>query len=228
MKTPFHLGLIIDGNRRWAKERGLPVFEGHRKGLQNLEKIGDYALEKGVKILTVYAFSSENWKRAEKEVNFLMKLLLEALGKESVSRIDKKEVRINIIGDKEELSSRVRERIKKAEEETKDNKKGILNLAVSYSGRKEILKAVKKIVEEKIPVKEITEEFFNSLLYTKDMPHPDLIIRTGGEQRLSNFLTWQSAYSEFYFSKKMWPSFTEKDLDKAFEEYSKRERRFGK
>ncbi|MDD2913124.1 MAG: polyprenyl diphosphate synthase [Candidatus Pacebacteria bacterium] len=227
-KIPYHLGLIIDGNRRWAREKNLPVFSGHKKGLENLERIGDYLLLKGVKILTVYVFSYENWKRAEREVNFLMRLLLGALSDRAVSKLHKKGVKINIIGSKEKLSSEVKKRIKIAQETTKDNKKGILNLAVSYSGRREIVSAVKKIIEEKISVEKITEDFFEKFLYTENMSHPDLIIRTGGEHRLSNFLIWQSAYSELYFSNKMWPSFNERDIDKALIDYSKRERRFGK
>lgn len=225
MKIPFHLGLIIDGNRRWAKERGRSVFEGHKKGLENLEKIGDYALAKGVKVLTVYAFSNENWKRNKKEVGFLMKLLFNTLSNRILQKIHKKGIKLNIIGERSKLSKELRKKIREAEALTRDNTKGVLNLAVSYSGRMEILQTVKRIIKEELP---ITEKSFKNCLYTAETPYPDLVIRTGGEKRLSNFLTWQSAYSELYFSEKMWPAFTEKDLEEAFKEYTNRERRFGK
>lgn len=225
MKIPYHLALIIDGNRRWAKEKGCSVYEGHKKGLENLEKIGDYALEKGVKILTVYAFSNENWKRVKTEVNFLMKLLFNSLTNKSLQRIHKKGIKLKIIGEKSKLSKELRKKIREAEALTKDNTKGVLNLAVSYSGRMEILQAVKRIIKEELPV---TEKSFRNCLYTGEMPYPDLVIRTGGEKRLSNFLTWQSAYSELYFTEKKWPAFTEEALDEAFKEYANRERRFGK
>ncbi len=225
-KIPYHLGLIIDGNRRWAKKRNLPIFKGHKKGLQNLEDMGDYLLEKGVKILTVYVFSYENWKRTEKEINFLMKLLISALSNSTVKKMNKKEIRIKVVGNKDKLSKDIKERIKKAEELTKDNNRGVLNLAVSYSGRIEIIDAIKKIIKDNISSKKLTEDLFEDYLYLKESP--DLIIRTGGEKRLSNFLTWQSAYSELYFSDKLWPSFTKKDIDDALNDYAKREKRFGK
>ncbi len=227
-KIPHHLGLIIDGNRRWARKRGFPTFKGHREGLKNLERIGDYLLEKGVKVLTVYVFSYENWKRTEKEVSFLMKLLLNTLSDNTLKKFHKKGIRVKIIGNTEKLSNQLKKRIKIAEDLTGNNKKGTLNLAVSYSGRMEIISAIKKIIEEKVLPEKIKEDFFEKYLYTKDTPHPDLIIRTGGEHRLSNFLLWQSAYCELYFSDKMWPAFNEKDIDIALNEYKKRERRFGK
>ncbi len=227
-KIPYHIGLIMDGNRRWAKKKGFPVFRGHREGLNNLETIGDYLLERGVKILTVYAFSYENWKRTEKEVAFLMRLLFSFLGDRSINKIHKKGIKLNIVGNTEKLSTEMKKRIKKAEKLTKNNKKGILNLAVSYSGRMEIMTAIKNIVKKKILPEKINEKTLENELFTKNIPHPDLIVRTGGECRLSNFLIWQSAYSELYFSDKLWPSFTKKDMDNALNEYTKRERRFGK
>jgi len=227
-KIPKHLGIIVDGNRRWAKEKRLPALEGHRRGFDNLKKIAEYARKKGVKILTVYCFSSENWQRSKKEVGYLMKLLAEALAKKNIKETHQKGVKIRVIGQREKLSQFLQRKIKEAEELTKNNKKGILNLAISYGGRPEIIEAIKKIVKKKVPASKITENIINQNLWTADLSYPDLIIRTGGEIRLSNFLTWQSAYSEFYFTKKYWPAFTEKDLDKALLDYSRRKRRFGK
>jgi len=225
MSTPYHLAIIIDGNRRWAKKIGLPSFFGHKKGLDNVIKIGGYCLKMGVKILTLYCFSTENWNRSKSEVNYLMNLLAKTLNKDNIDKFNKKGVKIQVIGQKERLPSFLQERIEQAEKETKNNKKGILNLAISYGGRPEIVQAVKDIIKKKLP---ITEKSINNNLWTKDLPDPDLIIRTSGEQRLSNFLTWQAAYSELYFPKKYWPDFTKKDLDKAFKDYSSRTRRFGR
>jgi undecaprenyl diphosphate synthase len=228
LKIPHHLGIIIDGNRRWAREKGLPVFEGHRRGFENFKKIADYAFGKGVRILTIFAFSTENWNRTKIEVNYLMKLLGIALGKKYIKELNQKDVRLKVIGQKERLSNSLQEKIKKIEEATKINKKGILILAISYGGRQEIIQAVQGIIKDKIPGNKISEELISKNLWTSGLPDPDLIIRTGGEQRLSGFLTWQSVYSELCFIKKYWPEFSEKDLDIAFEEYNHRQRRFGK
>jgi undecaprenyl diphosphate synthase len=228
LKAPHHLGIIIDGNRRWAKEKNLPVFEGHRRGLDKIEKIGEYCFEKGVKILTVYAFSTENWKRAEEEVNYLMELFAMALAENKIKNYKDKGIRMQIIGERNRFSSSLQKLMEKAEEKTKDCQKGIMNLAISYGGRAEITQAVKKIVRENIREEKISEEVIRNNLWTKDMPDPDLIIRTGKEQRLSNFLTWQSAYSELYFSPKYWPDFETKDIDSAFIDFSSRDRRFGR
>ncbi len=227
-KIPFHLGIIIDGNRRWAKKRGLPSFEGHRKGLNKVGKIGEWCKKRGIKIVTLYTFSTENWNRSKKEVSYLMKLFGEALNKKNIKELHQKGIKLQVIGQKERLPESLQKRIKEAEELTKNNKEGILNLAISYGGRPEIIQAVKNIIKKKIPVNEITEDLINQNLWTAGLPYPDLIIRTGGVQRLSNFLTWQSAYSEFYFTKKYWPAFTEKDLDEALMDYSQRQRRFGR
>lgn len=228
MNIPNHLGIIIDGNRRWAKKKGLPSFYGHKKGLDNVKKISDYALEKGVKILTLYAFSSENWSRTKKEVEYLMKLLGNTLSDKSIKDLNEREVKLRVIGEREKLPKILQELIEKAERETKDNKKGILNLAISYGGRPELVNAIKKIIKTGVPANKITEEVVSENLWTEGLPDPDLIIRTGGEVRLSNFMTWQSAYSELYFTKKPWPAFTIKDLDKALNNYNHRHRRFGK
>lgn len=227
-KFPIHLGIVIDGNRRWAKKKGLPSFWGHKKGLENVNRIGDRARELGVKILTLYTFSTENWKRPAKEVSYLMKLLGEAFSKKNIEELQQKKIKLQVIGQKERLPEFLQKKIKEAEELTKNCQKGILNLAISYSGRLEILEAVKNIIKKKIPPFKITESLIDQNLWTTGLAYPDFIIRTGGEQRLSNFLIWQSAYSEFYFSKKHWPEFTEKDLEKALLDFSRRHRRFGK
>ena len=228
MKIPYHLGIIIDGNRRWAKKRGLPTLEGHRRGLDNLNRIGRYARKKGVKILTIYVFSSENWNRSKTEVNYLMRLIGSVFSKKHINDLVKKGIKLRVIGQREKLSKFLQEKIRKAEQLTEKGEKGILNLAISYSGRLEIVQAVKKIIAKKIPANKINEETISQNLWTAQLPYPDFIIRTGMEKRLSNFLIWQAAYSELCFINKYWPDFNEKDLDKAFLDYSRRQRRFGR
>ena len=228
MKIPNHLAIIIDGNRRWAKAKGLPSLEGHRRGEKNIRKIGELAWKKGVKILTVFAFSTENWDRSKPEVEYLMHLLGKALAEKSISYYHKLGIKIQIIGQKERFSKSILNKIEQAEKLTKNNKKGTLNLAISYGGRQEIIWAIKNIFKNIKEEKDINEESINNNLWTKDIADPDLIIRTGGEIRLSNFLTWQSVYSELYFTDKYWPDFSAKDLGEAFKNYSLRERRFGK
>lgn len=228
MTIPQHLGIIIDGNRRWAKKRNLPTFWGHKKGLDNVKKMARYAFKKGVKYLTIFAFSTENWKRDKKEVNYLMNLLKNAFSKKYIEEMMKNEVRVNFIGQIRRLPQDVQKRIREVEKTTKNNKKHILNIAISYGGRTDIVEAAKKIIRKKINPKELDEEKFARFLWTDGMPDPDLVIRTGEEKRISNFLIWQMAYSELYFSKKFWPEFTKEDLDTAFLDFSRRERRFGK
>ena len=225
---PYHVGIIMDGNRRWAKAKGLPTLEGHRRGYDKVKKVGRWCKDRGVKILTVWAFSTENWKRSEKEVNYLMNLLKFALSKGEINQLHKDGIKVQIIGQKERLSESMQELIKEAEERTKDNKEGILNLAISYGGRVDILEAIKKIINKNTPAGQVTEEIMDQNLWTAGMPDPDLIIRTSGELRTSGFLTWQSAYSELYFCQNHWPDFSEKDLDEAFADYARRQRRFGK
>ncbi len=227
-KIPYHIGFIVDGNRRWARAKGLPTFEGHRRGYDKLKKVGKWCKEKGVKILTVYVFSAENWNRSKDEVSYLMRLLKRALSEKEIDHFHKEGVKLQVIGQKERLAKPLQEVIKKAEAKTKKNKEGIFILAISYGGYVDILEAIKKIVKKKIPPEKITEKVVSQNLWTAGLPYPDLIIRTSGEQRLSGFLTWQSAYSELYFYKKHWPDFSEKDLDKALKDYSHRQRRFGK
>jgi undecaprenyl diphosphate synthase len=224
MNIPNHLGIILDGNRRWAKERGLSSFEGHRKGLEKVKKIVNWSRERGIKTLTLFVFSTENWKRAKSEVNFLMTLAKKALTND-LEEYANKGVKIRVIGQREKLSADLQKEITKIEGLTKDNKDITLNLALSYGGRTEIVEAVKNIVRKKISPEKITEEVIKENLWTSDV---DLIIRTGKEQRISNFLIWQAAYSELYFCPKYWPDFNEMDLDQALAEYSSRQRRFGK
>ncbi len=224
-KIPNHLGIILDGNRRWAKERHLPAIFGHRKGAETVKKIINIVREKGVKILTLFVFSTENWKRSQKEVNYLMSLLKKAfLNKEYIKEIYNRGIKVKIIGERDRFTNVFREKIKQIEDLTKDNKSMVLNFALSYGGRAEIVQAIKSIIEKKIPVEKINEETIKENLWISDV---DLIIRTGKEQRISNFLIWQAAYSELYFSPKYWPDFSEDDLDLAFAEYASHQRRFG-
>jgi undecaprenyl diphosphate synthase len=224
MNIPNHIGIILDGNRRWAKEKGLPFFEGHKNGLETAKKIINRCQERGIKTLTLFVFSTENWKRSQEEVNFLMNLLQRAFVNDFKEYIDKG-IRIRVIGQKERLSPDIQKKIAEIEELSKNNNKMVLNLALSYGGRVEINEAVKNIIRKKINPEEINEEIIKENLWTSDV---DLVIRTGKEQRISNFLIWQTAYSELYFCPKYWPDFTEKDLDEALINYSNRQRRFGK
>jgi len=228
MKVPNHIAIIMDGNRRWAKINRLPAFEGHRRGVKAFDEIAKRCQEKTVKVLTVFAFSTENWNRPKKEVNFLIKLFLGMFSKNRIKELQDRGVKLNLIGQIEKFPKKLQEKIKEAEKQTKDNKNFILNIALSYGGRADITEAVKKILEKGISAKQITEDLISENLWTQGLPEPDLIIRTGGEKRISNFLIWQGAYSELYFANKYWPEFSEKDLDKAIVDYSSRQRRFGK
>ncbi len=221
---PRHLGIILDGNRRWAKEHGLPTFEGHRKGFENVKLIIQAAQDRGIKTLTLFCFSTENWHRSKKEVDYLMDIFRKSLSDYS-EKFNKKNVKVSILGQKEKFARDIKERIEKIESETKNNTGMTLNLALSYGGRAELVDAIKKIVKKGIDPDKITEDTVKDNLWTSDV---DLIIRTGGEQRLSGFLLWQAAYSEFLFVKKYWPDFDENDLDAALAEYASRQRRFGK
>ena len=223
-KIPNHVGIIVDGNRRWAKEKKLPSFVGHKKGLERVKEVIKWCKNKGVKMLTLFLFSTENWKRAQGEVHLIMKLAKEAII-ENLDELHKEKIKVRVIGERERLPKFLQEKIKNIEELTKNNKEMTLNFALSYGGRAEIVDAVKKIIEKGIPVQKIDENIISQNLWTSDL---DFVIRTGKEQRISNFLIWQAAYSELYFSQKYWPDFTEKDLDEAFAEYARRQRRFGK
>ncbi len=224
---PSHIAIILDGNRRWAKERGLPTFFGHRKGMENAKKIVLYAQKVGVKVITMYAFSTENWSRSEKEVNYLMKLFESYIDKH-IGEYVKRGVKFRHVGSLKELPKSLQEKIKNAVELTKNNKGIIANLALNYGGRDEIKRAVQKLISSGMKAEEITMDLIGANLDTAGLPDPDFIIRTSGEQRTSGFLIWQGAYSELYFPKIHWPDFNEKEFDKAIAEFNKRQRRFGK
>ena len=227
---PQHIAIIMDGNRRWAKERGLDPRLGHKEGAETLERIATYANEIGLKYMTVYAFSTENWKRTKEEVGALMKLLELYLDK-FLNRESLRNIRIRLLGDVEGLNPSLRNRIYRIVEKSKDNTGLTLNIAFNYGGRDEIVRAVKKISEKvkdnEINIDDIDENMVSNNLYTQGEPEPDLLIRPGGEVRISNFLLWQLAYTEFLFVDKYWPDFSRKDLLEAIYTYEKRNRKFG-
>ena len=230
---PLHIGLIVDGNRRFARVKGLASNEGHNAGSQKLEDFLRWCWRLDIKIVTLYGFSTENHKRADDEVDYLMDLILRKLKQYQVDPVIKKErVKIKVIGQRDNLSDEMIEEIHKTEELTKDHDRFQLNIAVSYGGRAEIVDAVKKIAEKvrahKLEPASINEDIFERYLYTEGIPDPDLIIRTSGEERLSGFLLWQSAYSELYFTEVYWPAFRMIDFWRAIRVYQQRERRFGK
>ncbi len=226
---PQHIAIIMDGNRRWAKREGLDTPSGHKEGAENLKRIARYANKIGIKYMTVYAFSTENWKRSQAEVGAIMKLLKFYL--RDFFNNYKDDIKINVIGRKDNLHEDLKEEIEKAVEKTKNNTGMILNIAFNYGGRDEIVHATRKIAEQvkdgKLNVEEIDEKTFANNLYTANQPDPDLLIRTSGEERISNFLLWQIAYTEFVFSNKYWPEFSEADLDEAIKMYQQRTRKFG-
>ncbi len=222
-----HLGIIMDGNRRWAKKHGMPALFGHKKGYEKAQKVFQWCLDRDISMLTVYAFSTENWERSEEEVNYLMNLLEEALSTE-LKTFQEKNIRVNIIGRKARLRTSILKKIEEIESATKDNTGGTLNIALNYGGRAEIIHAMKQIVDKGYKREDITKELIDQHLYIPNMPDPDLIIRTSGEFRTSNFLLWQAAYAEWCFIPILWPDFTEKDLDDALLSYQKRKRRYGK
>ena len=227
---PNHIAIIMDGNRRWAKAKGMPASFGHKEGAKTLEKIVRYANKIGIEYITVYAFSTENWKRTEEEVKSLM-LLFQTYLDDYAKRADTENIKVKIIGNMLELSPKMQESIKKCMERTKNNTGITFNIALNYGGRNELISAIKHIAkdvkEEKISIEDINENMVSEHLYTKGQPDPDLMIRTSGELRLSNFLPWQLVYSEFLFIDKNWPDFTEEDLDEAINIYEKRTRKFG-
>lgn len=227
---PKHIAIIMDGNGRWAKKKGLPRIAGHWAGAEALRDIVSACCKLNIQVLSVFAFSSENWKRPVQEVNAIMNLLLYYLKKE-VDSLHRNNVKINVSGDWEELPQRIVDQIKKSLQQTQNNSGLILNIVLNYGGRKEILLACKKlctdIMEGKINLDKINEDLFNNYLYTRELPEPDLLIRPSGELRISNFLLWQIAYTELWFSKIYWPEFKAEDLLQAIYDYQKRERRFG-
>ena len=223
---PTHLGLILDGNRRWAKEHGKLVAEGHRQGYLTLKKVLRSALKHGVRYVSAYVFSTENWKRDQKEVQDLMKLFTWVL-KHEVKELNQDGIRLRVVGHKLRLGHALARAIHEAEELTKDNTRGTLLLCLDYGGQQEIVEATKRIVEAGVDPDDITPELLSRHLYAPDVPPLDLIIRTSGEQRLSNFMLWEAAYSELAFSHKHWPDFTEQDLESEIDNYARRHRRFG-
>ncbi|MBE7010763.1 MAG: isoprenyl transferase [Ruminococcaceae bacterium] len=226
---PRHVGIIMDGNGRWAKKRGLPRSAGHRAGAQNLKTITEFAGNMGIRYITAYAFSTENWKRPKEEVDALMQLLLEYL--RDKEQLAGKNVTIRVIGDRSALSDEINHEIDVIEDYTKDRDGMVLYLAINYGGRQEIVKAVRELCEQveagALAPGDVTEEMLSQRVYTDDVPDVDLIIRPSGELRLSNFLLWQSAYSEFWFSDINWPDFSPRDFTQAILDYQNRNRRFG-
>jgi undecaprenyl diphosphate synthase len=224
VSTPVSVGIIMDGNRRWAKEHGLPSIEGHRRGSEKLHDVVDWCRELGVKELTVYAFSMENWNRAKEEVSYLLDLFRAGI-KGQLSRALKKKIRLLFPGNRSLFPEDIRTLMMEAEIKTKAFTEQTLALALSYSGRTEILHAIREIPQEKL--KTLTEEEFEQHLWTSELKDPDMIIRTSGEQRLSGFLTWKSVYSELFFTNTYWPAFTKEEFARMLEEYGQRKRRFG-
>jgi len=226
-KLPTHVAIIMDGNGRWAKKRGLLRIAGHQEGVKRAKEIVETAREMGIKVLTLYTFSYENWQRPEEEVNFLMRLLEDYVKKEHENLL-KKDIRLQVIGELELLPERTYDVLQKAMKDTAHCQSMILNLAISYGGRQEILQAVRSLIKADMRPEDVSLDTFKQFLWTKELPDPDLIIRTGGEIRISNFLLWQSAYAEFYFTSVLWPDFHKEDFIRALNDYQKRERRFGK
>jgi len=229
-RLPVHIAIIMDGNGRWAQKRGLTRSIGHREGSGTLKKLVGFCDDIGIKYLTVYAFSTENWKRPENEVNSLMSLLLNYL-KNAEKELGGRNIRIRVIGDIKGLSGEIQEEIERVTISTRNNKGLTLNIALNYGSRDEMVSALKRMVQEakegKLGIEEINEIMITDRLYTTGIPDPDLLIRTGGEKRLSNFLLWQSAYTELWFSDELWPDFSEEHILEAIKEFQKRNRRYG-
>lgn len=230
MNIPQHIAIILDGNGRWAKAKGMPRNYGHAQGSKNVERICEDAYKMGVKYLTVYAFSTENWSRPQSEVDALMKLLRNYM-KTCLKTAEKNRMKVRVLGDKTRLDEDIRTRIAELEEATVNNDGLNFQIALNYGSRDEMIRAIRRLAKDcedgKVNSAEITEQMFESYLDTHDIPDPDLLIRTSGELRLSNYLLWQLAYTEFYFTDVLWPDFTKEELQKAIEHYNKRDRRFG-
>jgi undecaprenyl diphosphate synthase len=225
-RLPKHVAIIMDGNGRWAKKRNLPRFEGHQAGVENMRSAIDYFGQLKVQYLTLYGFSTENWNRPKEEINGLLNLLQETIDEETI-KLHRRGVRIRHLGQLERLPQNLQVAINEAVDLTRHNAGLNFSFAFSYGGRTEIIDAVRRLVAEGVTAEEIDEKLFNSYLYTADLPEVDLVIRTGGELRVSNFLIWQAAYSEYYFTDVLWPDFNQKEIDKALLAYSQRQRRFG-
>lgn len=228
-KMPNHVAIIMDGNGRWAQKRGLKRTKGHQKGAEVLKKISEYVYDKKIKVLSVFAFSTENWKRDKEEVDYLMDLFLKAF-KDNFDAVKKKGVKVVFSGLKDKLSDKVVKAMEKMSEETKNNNNGVFNICLNYGGQDEIVNASKKISEDvlngNLSIDDINKDSFGKYLFN-DLPPIDLLIRTSGEYRISNFMLWQMAYAELYFTDVLWPDFDEKEMDKAIEAFCSRDRRFG-
>jgi len=226
MDIPTHVGIIMDGNRRWAKERNLPTLEGHLKGYEKMRLAPEWFFSRGVRVISVYAFSTENWQRSQEEVNYLMKLLKQAIDNE-LENIGKTKYRILISGRLNELPGDLPESCAQATEKTKHKKDGVFHICLNYGGRAEIVDAIQKMIKHKVDMEQVHEGLVKKYLYNGELPDPDIIVRTSGEQRLSGFLMWQGIYSELLFLKKYWPDFEESDVELILKEYTERKRRFG-
>lgn len=229
LRLPKHIAIIMDGNGRWARKKHLPKIAGHKAGVKSIEETIKAAKKLGIPVLTLYAFSTENWKRPKREVDALMRLLEDYLDRET-EKLAKKDIRLKAIGRISAFPPAVQQKLQRAEEKTSENKT-LVNLALNYGGRAEIIDACKKICEKArrgaLRIESLSEAEFSNYLYTAGLPDPDLLIRTSGEMRISNFLLWQSTYSEIYITKKFWPDFRKEDLEDAIIEYQRRERRYG-
>jgi undecaprenyl diphosphate synthase len=223
---PYHVGIIMDGNGRWAKERGKNRLEGHKAGTENLRRIMEASVEFGVKMLTIYAFSTENWKRPPLEVIGLMNILENVIDRE-LRELHKNGVQLRHIGQLEKIKPSIRKKVIHAIDLTKNNDRLILYVAFNYGGRAEIVHAVKKMIRDQVPPEDVTEDLLSCYMYTGDAPDPDLIIRTSGEFRTSNFLIWQAAYAEYYITPTYWPGFGKEEYYEALQAFSQRERRYG-
>ena len=226
-KIPTHIAIIMDGNGRWAKQRGLTRNEGHRAGVENMRRVLEGAVEFGVKVMTIYAFSTENWGRPEDEVRGLLSIFEQVIARE-VTELHKNGVKLRHLGTLVGISDKFKEAVKSAIELTKNNDRITLNIAFNYGGRAEILQALARMIEDRVTPDRLDEKLFESYLFTAGVPDPDLIVRTAGEMRLSNFLIWQAAYAEYYSTPTYWPDFDKQELYKALVAFSQRQRRFGK
>jgi len=227
INIPAHVGIIMDGNRRWAKERNLPTFEGHQKGYEKMKSAPEWFFSRGVKILSLFAFSTENWNRQREEVNYLMKLLERAVTSNLLEQAKKDGYRVLISGRHEELPGDLPAECLNIMAETKANNRGILNICLNYGGRAEVVDAVRKMIKNKVELEQVHEGMIKKYLYNSDLSDPDIIVRTSGEERLSGFLMWQAVYSELFFMKKYWPDFEELDAEVILKEYADRKRRYG-
>lgn len=225
-RLPLHVAIVPDGNGRWAEQRGLPRLAGHQAGVKKMRSLVEYLDQRQIKYVTLYGFSTENWGRPREEVGGLFRILEERIDKD-VPKLHRRGVKVRHLGRLNELPDWLQKPIKRAEEMTRNNSGLVLSLAFNYGGRVEIIDAVRRVIAEGIPPQKIDESLFSNYLYTAGLPDVDLLIRTGDELRLSNFLLWQTAYSEYYFTQVLWPDFTKEDMDKALIAYSQRERRFG-